>query len=79
MSFIRNSSERFSVYIVNLLHELKLSFNVSEWCFIPGTNNPVCQCTCYNPLSCLTRNSFWIKGPQFLYENKSVFFESEVP
>ena len=47
LSYIRNSSRRFSVYIMNDLHKISLNSK----CFIPGKNNPVDQCTCYHPLS----------------------------
>ena len=76
MSYIRNSSKRFLVYIMNPLREIKLNSNINEWCFIPGKNNSADPSTCYNSLTTLTPNFLWIKGPHFLYKNESVSFES---
>ena len=46
LSFIRNSSKRFPVYIMNRLHEIKLNYNINQRCFILRKNNPADQCTC---------------------------------
>ena len=78
LSYIRNSSKKFLVYIMNRLHKIKLNSNTNEWYFIPGKNNPSDQCTRYNPVTSLTPNSLWIKGSYFLYDNESVSFDSKV-
>ena len=64
---------------MNRFHEIKLNSNINEWYFIPGKNNPADKCTLYNPLTSLTLNSLWIKGPHFFSKNEPVSFESEVP
>ena len=74
LSYIKNSSQRFSVNIMNRLHEIKLNSYVNEWSFIQRKNNHADQCTRYNPITSLTPNSLWIKGPQFLYKSESVSF-----
>ena len=79
LNYIRNSSKRLSVSIMNSLHEIRLNSNINERYFIPGKNNLADQCTRYNPLTSLTLNCLWIKGPHFLYKNEPVSFESKVP
>ena len=78
LSYIRNSSQEILVNIMNRLHKLKLNSNVNEWCFNSRKNNIVDNCTRYNSLTSVTSNlPLWNKGPQFLYKNEAVFFESE--
>ena len=36
-------------------------------------------CICYTPVTTLSPNSLWIKGPQLFYKNEFVSFESEKP
>ena len=65
LSYIKNLSRKFPVYIMNRWNEIRVNSNVEEWFFVPGELNPANHCTHYLPFSVLSLTSNWTAGPKF--------------
>ena len=53
LCYINNASRKFSVYIMNLLNDIKVNSNLEEWLFVAGQLNSADHCTHYLPFSVL--------------------------
>ena len=73
IKYIKNTSKKFSLFVMNRLNEIRLNSNISEWKYVPGSENPADMCTRYIPLLELSTNTTWVKGPSFLYDNDCKF------
>ena len=56
---------------MNRLHEIRLNSTITEWNYVPGSENPADMCTRYTPLQQLHPESLWIIGPSPLYQNNT--------
>lgn len=52
LSYIKSTSRKFSVYMMNCLNEIGVNSNVEEWFFILGILNTVDHCICYLKFLC---------------------------
>ena len=77
LCYMKSASRKFSVYIMNLLNEIKVNSNLEEWLFVAGQLNYADYCTHCLPFSVLNSNSNWIAGPKFLCASSVITFKTE--
>ena len=63
IKYIRNTSKKFLVFVMNRLHGIRLNSTITEWENVPGSKNPADMCTRYTLLQRLNPESVWINGP----------------
>ncbi|XP_057292547.1 uncharacterized protein LOC130621256 [Hydractinia symbiolongicarpus] len=69
LKYISNENQKFPVFVMNRINEIRTTTDVNSWRFVPGTLNPADNATRYVPLSS-TENSRWLTGPSFLIEEE---------
>ena len=71
LRYIANNSKRFHTFIANRVAEIRDATEPCQWRHVPSQLNPSDDCSRGLMASDLTRDSRWIRGPDFLGSLKS--------
>ena len=77
IKYIRNTNKKFSLFVMNRLHKIRLNSTITKWNYVLRSENPADMCTCYTPLQQLHPESVWINKPNLLYQNNTKVSENE--
>ena len=70
LSYIRNTSRRFKVFVANRLSDIHSLSDIVDWCHISGINNPADIVSRGSPPDVLNKD-MWLHGPLFLRQYRS--------
>ena len=71
LNCISSSSRKFLPFVMNRLNEIRANAEIKQWKYIPGDLYPADMCNRYHSFQCLSSDSIWIRGPNFLYRNEN--------
>ena len=75
LSWINSSESRHKIFIANRISIILSTSTVSQWRYVPTDLNPADDGTRGKPVSNLTSESRWLKGPDFLLKNPETWPE----
>ena len=78
LQIIRNSKKRFPVFVANRVSVIERHSNISSWKYVPSGLNPADAITRCTSTESFLKNSTWVSGPIFLWNQPEQWPSSPV-
>ena len=75
-AYIHNDSRRFHTYVANRVHQIREHTSPEQWKYVQTSDNPADDASRGLSPKNLSRESRWIKGPEFLWSPNCTWHKS---